>query len=107
MCIGIPMKVIRAAPYRALCSGDAGQCEVDTALIDGPLQAGDQLLVHNGHAIRRLAAEEAENIIRALQALRLAARGEDFIGLFADLIGREPQLPAHLRAVPDTKGGII
>lgn len=99
MCLGIPMRVVSVSDYNAICQYSAQKQPVETALIDGTLQAGDYVLVHNGRAIRKLEEKEAENIANALHAVTLAARGEDFIGLFSDLIDREPPLPDHLKKI--------
>jgi hypothetical protein len=45
-----------------------------------------------------LAEEEAGLIAAALTGLEAALAGESFEQHFADLIDREPQLPAHLRS---------
>ena len=42
-------------------------------------------------------AHEARLIEDALDGLAAAVEGRDFDALFADLVGREPELPAHLR----------
>jgi len=54
--------------------------------------------VHIDTAVRVLDAEEADQIDRALQGLAAAMNGQAFDHLFQDLIDREPELPAHLRA---------
>ncbi len=70
---------------------------VETSLLEQPPQPGDWLLVHVNVAIRALDAGEAGQISDALLAVTRAAAGESFEHLLADLIDREPQLPAHLR----------
>ena len=48
-----------------------------------------------------LSADEAAQTNAALAALEAAMAGEQALdGFFADLIEREPQLPAHLRRDP-------
>jgi hydrogenase maturation factor len=56
--VGVPMVVLRIDDVRelALCEAGDGQREtVETALV-GPLSAGDEVLVHAGVALTRLAA---------------------------------------------------
>jgi hydrogenase expression/formation protein HypC len=70
----------------------------------GELPAGAWVLSFHGAARRVLDADEAAQIRAAIQALQLVLHGDDqgVDALFADLIGREPQLPAHLREQPVT-----
>lgn len=96
MCLGVPMQVMTVSPYQAICAADGESLSVNTALIDNGLRQGDWLLVHQNRAIRILTPEDAATITRALRAVVAVARGEPFEEYFSDLIGREPQLPAHL-----------
>jgi hydrogenase expression/formation protein HypC len=101
MCLGIPLQVQSVPSWGiALCGtaddGDVGR-PVETSLLEQPPQAGDWLLVHVNVAIRALDTGEAGQISDALLAVTRAAAGETFEHLLADLIDREPQLPAHLR----------
>jgi hydrogenase expression/formation protein HypC len=101
MCLGIPLQVLAVPSWgMALCdSGDgAGKTRrVETSLLAQPPAPGDWLLVHVNIAIRAVDALEAQQISDALLAVTRAAAGESFEHLLADLIDREPQLPAHLR----------
>jgi hydrogenase expression/formation protein HypC len=100
MCIGIPMQVISAGPGYADCRGMGEQRRVDTLLV-GDQPAGSWLLVSLDSARELLSAERAAQIRQALQALEMAMRGDAGVDhLFADLIDREPQLPAHLQQRP-------
>lgn len=97
MCIGIPMQVTALHNDVATCACDGYQPEtVDTRLISD-VNVGDWLLVYKGAAREWLTPERAEQITLALEALAAIQRGEDFEHYFADLIGREPELPPHLR----------
>jgi hydrogenase expression/formation protein HypC len=98
MCIGLPMRVLdpEVAPGVALAEA-GGQIRRITTMLLGPLKAGDHVLVHVDSAIRMLDATEAQAITDALEALDRAVDGEAWDHLLADLIDREPQLPAHLR----------
>jgi hydrogenase expression/formation protein HypC len=70
---------------------------VEASLLDNPPRAGDWLLVHVDVAVRALDADEAQQIGDALEAVAAAAAGAPFEHLIADLIDREPELPAHLK----------
>jgi len=96
MCVGVPMTVISTEGVTALCERRAEQRRVSTALI-GEVAIGDRLLVFIDSAIRRLDPDEAQQIDDALDGLAAAIEGRPFEHLFADLIDREPELPAHLR----------
>ncbi len=99
MCIGIPMQVIAAEPGRAWCAARGEACWIDTALV-GAVSPGDWLMTFLGAAREPIGAETAQRTLDAIAALEAAMRGEatDFDALFADLVGREPQLPDHLLA---------
>ena len=97
MCIGIPMQVVELRSRYALCRGTGETREVDMALV-GEQPVGTWVLVFLDAAREVIGAEEAARIGDALQALALLAQGEtDVDHLFADLIGREPELPEHLK----------
>ena len=96
MCLGVPMQVTDVDGLSARCAGPKGEEAVSLALV-GPVAPGAHLLVHLGSAIRVVEADEARQIADALRALDAAMAGQPFDHLIADLIDREPQLPAHLR----------
>lgn len=96
MCLGLPMTVIEGDDFSALCEWRGEKRRVSTLLI-GRQPPGTRLLVHVDSAVRVLDDAEAEAIGRALDGLAAAAEGRAFEHLFADLIGREPELPQHLR----------
>lgn len=97
MCIGIPMQVTAFNGYVATCECAGYPPEtVDTSLV-GEVAIGDWLLVYKGAAREGLSPERAEQITLALEALAAIQRGEDFEHCFADLVDREPELPAHLK----------
>ena len=107
MCIGLPMQVIHAGSGRAVCRGMGQQREVDTLLV-GDQPAGSWLLVFLNSAREVVSAERARQVTEALTALELAVQGETQVEhLFADLIDREPTLPAHLKPKPvDPASGV-
>jgi hydrogenase expression/formation protein HypC len=100
MCVGVPLQIHSIDGLEALAIGADGLSRVDLSLV-GRVNVGVHVLTHLGVAVRVLDAEEAAQIANALEAVRLAARGESFEHLLADLIDREPELPAHLRAQHD------
>jgi hydrogenase assembly chaperone HypC/HupF len=97
MCLGIPMRVVEPADHEAWCEGRDGRRLVDLALV-GPQPAGAWLLTFLGGAREVLSAESAGQIDRALDALAAVLAGDAAAvdAGFADLVGREPVLPAHL-----------
>jgi hydrogenase expression/formation protein HypC len=98
MCIGIPMQVTESNDYRARCQGPEGPVLIDLALV-GRQEAGAWLLTHMGAAREVLDPEVAARITAALDGLRGALLGDSarVDAAFADLVGRTPQLPEHLR----------
>ena len=74
-----------------------GEHWIDTLLV-GNVPPGTWLLQHLGIAREVIDRERAFAIAAALDSLEAAATGvTDFDAYFADLVGREPQLPEHLR----------
>ncbi|MBK1679823.1 HypC/HybG/HupF family hydrogenase formation chaperone [Rhodocyclus tenuis] len=98
MCIGIPMQVVAESGQWAWCEGRGERQRLDMRLI-GMQPPGTWVLAFLGTAREVLDAKQAMHIGAALDALDASLRGEvpDIDLLFADLVGREPQLPAHLR----------
>ena len=96
MCIGIPMTVLEGDGHTALCDR-RGEVRRVSMLLLGAVPAGTPVLVHVDSAVRVLDAEEARQIGDALDGVAAALAGQPFEHLFADLIDREPQLPAFLR----------
>lgn len=105
MCIGIPMRVTDPDGFWAWCEGRGERERLDMRLI-GAQPRGTWVLAFLGTAREVLDATQAMRIDAALDALEATQRGEtpDLDLLFADLVGREPQLPAHLRPAA-TPGG--
>ena len=98
MCIGVPMQVTEPCGERAAwCTGRSGRQLIDLALV-GPQAAGTWILTFAGAGREVLDPQAAATIDRALDALEAVLAG-DASGIeagFADLIAREPTLPAHL-----------
>ena len=100
MCIGIPMVVRESNEQAALCERRGAMRQVSMLLV-GAVPAGTLVLVHVDSAVRVLDPEEARQIDDALDGVALAMAGLPFEHLFADLIDREPELPAFLRGAAD------
>mgnify|MGYP001422914973 CR=1 FL=1 len=103
MCIGTPLQVRRidADGMFADCGDGAQHERLDLRLV-GPLPPGTWVLAFHGAARRVLAPDEAQQMRAALQALDRVLQGdaEGIDALFADLVARTPQLPAHLQPAP-------
>ncbi|BCM17529.1 HypC/HybG/HupF family hydrogenase formation chaperone [Mesorhizobium sp. J8] len=98
MCVGVPLEVIESHDGVALCRGRAGLHRIDMTLT-GDQPAGTWLIAFLDAAREVITPEAARRIADALEAAERALAGEtDLDHLFADLAGREPQLPEHLRA---------
>jgi hydrogenase expression/formation protein HypC len=97
MCIGIPMRVISAEAGMAVCEGRGGEERIDTRLLGEPA-AGTWVLAYRGAAVRAMSEDEAAQTHAALDALDAVLAGSTEVDrFFADLVGREPQLPPHLK----------
>jgi len=97
MCIGVPMQVTDVDGAVATCEGRGRRERIDVALV-GAQPPGTWILAHQGRAIRTMTPDEAAQTGAALDALEAALAGETGLDTyFADLAGREPQLPPHLK----------
>jgi hydrogenase expression/formation protein HypC len=97
MCLGIPMQVVEIEGVFAICDSRNGRSRINTMLV-GDVQPGQWLLTFLDAAREIIDAERAALVNAALDALSVVADGgSDFDACFADLIGREPQLPDFLR----------
>lgn len=107
MCIGVPMRIeggdgVAAVAVSETATGSERQT-LDMQIV-GAQPPGTWVLAFHGAARRVLEPGEALQIRDALAALSIAidddpaaAPGAAIDALFADLVDREPQLPAHLR----------
>jgi hydrogenase expression/formation protein HypC len=96
MCLGIPMLVLEHDGATALCERRGERRQVSLALV-GDVPVGSFVLVHVETAIRAIDAAEAALVDDALLCLEAVSEGRPIDGFFADLTGREPELPPHLR----------
>jgi hydrogenase expression/formation protein HypC len=92
------MQIIELRGESALCVYRGQQTLVDMMLLDEQ-PVGAWLLVFLDAAREVLTEQKALQITDALEAMRLAMQGDNQIDhLFADLVGREPELPEFLRS---------
>jgi hydrogenase expression/formation protein HypC len=98
MCLGIPYRIIESTAWVARCAGPGGEQEIDLSLV-GAQPPGTWLLTFLGAAREVIDADRAAAINNALAALDAAMTGDTarIDALFADLTGREPMLPDHLK----------
>lgn len=87
MCLGIPMRILETDGFTARCAGRGEVRRVNVMLLD-PVESGDWILVHLDNGVRLLEPDEVGTINDALDAILLAAAGQDVDHLFADLNSR-------------------
>lgn len=101
MCIGIPMQVLASEGTRAWCAAadqDGGTGEWLDMLLLGLQAPGTWVLAFQGAAREVMSEQAAAQATAARRALAAVLAGVgDIDRHFADLVGREPQLPEHLR----------
>ena len=88
MCIGVPMQVVEQRAFSALCRGRSGEQLVETLLI-GPQPVGTWILNFLGTAREVIDEVQAQQILRAMDAVAALERGESEIDIdahFADLL---------------------
>ena len=97
MCIGVPLQVVEIDGSFAWCAAGTEREHLDMRLV-GEQPIGTWVLGFAGAARQLMTALEAAQARAARQALAAVLRGEgDVDAFFADLVGREPSLPAHLQ----------
>lgn len=103
MCIGMPMQVVALEAHHAWCEADGQRERLDMALL-GPQPVGTWVLAFQGTARQVMGDEEAAQARAGRRALAaVLGGGTDVDAFFADLVGRTPQLPEHLRPTASTK----
>jgi hydrogenase expression/formation protein HypC len=99
MCVGTPMRVVASEGAFAVCEGRGRRERIDLALVGAP-PVGTWILAYQGTAVRTMSDAEAAATSTALDALEAVLAGEaDVDAYFADLVDREPALPAHLKGI--------
>ena len=100
MCVGVPMQVIEPDGSFAWCEADGQRERLDMMLI-GDQPVGTWVLGFHGAARQVLSDREASQARAGRRALAAVLSGDGRIDdFFADLVGREPELPVHLRKAP-------
>ena len=92
MCVGIPVKVVKAGEFMALCEGRNGREEINMMLI-GPQPEGTWVLSHLGFARETMTEDEAQKVNQALDGLSRIMAGEEEIDVdhyFPDIIPSTP-----------------
>jgi len=104
MCIGVPMRVVEADGCFAWCEADGQRERLDMRLL-GEQPQGTWVLGFHGAARQVLSEQEAAQAVAGRQALAAVLSGDGRIDdFFADLVGREPELPAHLLPAHSPRG---
>ena len=97
MCIGEPLRVVAYDGHFAWCEAGTVRERLDMILV-GEQPVGTWVLAFQGAARHVMSDDEAVQTRAGRDALAAVLRGEDDVdAFFADLVGREPELPAHLR----------
>lgn len=100
MCIGVPLQVVERDGTFAWCEADHQRERLDMMLV-GDQPPGTWVLGFHGAARQVLSDIEAAQARAGRQALAAVLGGDGQVDeFFADLVGREPELPVHLRARP-------
>ena len=70
MCLGLPAQVVEAREGDDLIDVDmAGVVrKVNSALLDGPWDAGEWVLIHSGFVLERMSDEEAQDALALMNA---------------------------------------
>lgn len=107
MCVAIPRKVLRIKDEWSVEVEAADGVETVDVRLLGKVEPGDWILVFRQDAVRVVEEDEAKSILEALGALSSVMAGSADEAVieagFSDLVGREPQLPEHLRALVGKK----
>jgi hydrogenase expression/formation protein HypC len=98
------MRVEQAGAVHALCRPRGGDAVAIDMRLVGAVPAGTWVLTFQDAARAVMTPEEADQVSDALEALVLIQQGQSVDHLFADLVGRAPTLPDHLRARDGRKG---
>jgi len=97
MCIGLPMLIVASDGTVGTAERRGERTTLDMQRL-GDVAPGTWVLAFQGVAVRELSEREAAQTDAALGALEAVLAGSSDVGaFFADLVGREPQLPDHLK----------
>ena len=77
MCLGIPMQIQSVDGFLARCTAKGAEREVNLFMLqDETIGVGDYVVVHLGHAISRMTAEEAVSAWEIYDAILAAQDGD-------------------------------
>ncbi|CAD5375019.1 Hydrogenase expression/formation protein HupN [Rubrivivax sp. A210] len=97
MCLGTPLQVQTCLETQAWCEAD-GEGEWLDMMLVGAQPPGTWVLGFQGTARLVMTPDEAAQARAGRAALAAVQRGDaDVDAFFADLVGRVPELPPHLR----------
>nr|WP_026340836.1 HypC/HybG/HupF family hydrogenase formation chaperone [Thioalkalivibrio sp. ALJT] len=91
MCLGIPMQVVEAGEFVALCERRGERRQLNMLLV-GPQPVGTWVLAVVDHAREVLSPEEADRVDRAVCGLEALQRGERDIDAFFE----DVELPSEM-----------
>lgn len=102
------MQVVAVQAHHAWCvadgDGDGEGERLDMTLL-GPQPVGTWVLAFHGAARQVLSAEQATQARAGRRALAAVLTGDGAVDdFFADLVGRTPELPEHLRPARTGQG---
>lgn len=82
MCLGIPGRIVEAPSADDMAQVDVAGVvrEINLALLDGPWEVGDHVLIHSGFALERMTEREAR------EALAVFADGDSTASELSDEI---------------------
>jgi hydrogenase expression/formation protein HypC len=104
MCLGVPLQVIEVDGSFAWCEADDQRERLDMMLV-GEQRPGTWVLGFHGAARQVLSELQATQARAGRQALAAVLSGSGRIDdFFADLVGRAPELPAHLVPAHSQRG---
>jgi hydrogenase assembly chaperone HypC/HupF len=69
MCLSIPVKILEVKNNKAITDFNGKKEEVDTELVKD-IKIGDYAIISNGFIIKKISAEEAEEIFKAINPAR-------------------------------------
>jgi len=99
MCIGEPMRIESVQGMTAQCRDRFGDLRTIDLLLVGDQPVGTWLLIFLNAAREVIDEARAHSVREALGAITAVMQGgpRDIDTAFADLVGREPQLPDFLK----------
>lgn len=100
MCVGVPVRLLAIDGIVGLALDGDREQRIDLSLTP-EAGVGDWVLGFLGTAHSVLSADEADKIRAALGGLAALMAGGELGDAFADLEGRRPELPPHLKAAHD------